>query len=152
MFNAIISNSYLMSLKQVKHTAHRFFAGFMAIWLSGAVFLLCCERIKGAPESVEFCPLAKKSAHCDKGEKANIAAASIATGFNAVSCCSFLPAIFDKARKIERTEKQSGTTPAVLRATAYKFTAVGHTPAFTAFHSRIEAHQKLFIQNCMFRI
>ena len=152
MFNAIISYSYLMSLKKTKHIAHRFFAGFMAVWLSGVVFLLCCERINGAPDSVEFCPLAKKSAHCDKAAKVDPANPTVSTGFNSVGCCDFLPAIFDKVRKIERAQKQIAITPEVVTPAANEFAAVDHTPIFTAYRSRNEAHQKLFIQNCMFRI
>ena len=152
MLNAIISYSHPMSLKQVKHIAHRFFAGFMAIWLSGAVFLLCCERINGAADSVEICPLAKKSAHCDKAKKVDPMAATVSTGFNAVGCCDFLPAIFDKVRKIERTQKQVAITPEVIIAPAYKFVAVDHIPHLTAFRSRSEANSKLFIQNCALRI
>jgi hypothetical protein len=141
-----------MSSKQFKHAAHRFFAGFMAIWLSGAVFLLCCERMNAAPDDAEFCPLAKMSAHCDKGRKADPFRPRISTGLESADCCAFLPAIFDKTRKVEQVQKQIAAAPAVLAAPGFRLATKVTAPTFTSFSPRIEAHQKLFIQNCAFRI
>src|SRR6187549_849367 len=73
---------------------------FMAVWLSGFVFLLICGR--GPDTAVEFCPLAKAGIHCDKAEKQrNAEKVEKQTGDQGVDCCAFIPAFFDKTRTMD---------------------------------------------------
>lgn len=74
-------------------------AAFMAVWLSGFVFLLICGR---GPDTVELCPLARAGIHCDKAEKQrNAEKVEKQTSDQGVDCCAFIPAFFDKTRTVE---------------------------------------------------
>jgi len=141
-----------MSFRQLKQNTHKLLTGFMAIWLSGAVFLFCCEKTNGAPEGVEFCPMAKISAHCDKAKQGASVNVSISTEEPSVDCCGFLPAIFDKARKLERTQKQTASAPVTLVVSHLQVPIAENKAVSDAFLPFIADHQKLFIHNCVFRV
>src|SRR5436190_7257652 len=85
--------------KRFKTTAHKTFAGFMALWLSGFLFLIACH----AQSSQTFsCPLMKMGAHCDFAEKQkNAEKFTPPTTDNGIDCCAFIPAFFDKTRTNE---------------------------------------------------
>ena len=143
-----------MTLAKFKMTMHKTIAGFMAIWLSGVVFLFCCEKINGTSVTADSCPLAKMSSHCDKAARAYLNSPVIErTDAECVDCCGFLPAIFDKARNIERTQKEIAVT---LKPVALRFKAVysGKYPApiTTIVRSHVADKQTTFVQNCVFRI
>ena len=89
------------SAKQIKKYLHRSLAGVMAVWLSGVVFLLCCQTTAAAMPDGDSCPMAKMSSHCDKMKQQN--ADSAVFEAPPVNClnCGFLPVVFDKTRKIE---------------------------------------------------
>jgi len=139
-----------MDLTLLKRIAHKTLAGFMAVWLSGVVFLLCCQQMNGAGTDAESCPLAKMSAHCDKAGPGFSFAES--TDETAMDCCGFLPAVFDKARKVEQTQKQFAVAqkPAALKFTLPPVSQ--NSPTITAFYSRIPDRQTTFVKNCVFRI
>ncbi|MBK6587793.1 MAG: hypothetical protein IPG22_05690 [Acidobacteria bacterium] len=140
-----------MKAKTVKKIAHKTFAGFMALWLSGFVFLFCCETLNGQSMDMESCPLAKMSEHSDKAKQANSPVIGL-TDESSMDCCGFLPIVFDKSRKINQTEKQ--IAPA-LTVVAIKFTlptVTKITTSFPAFHKRTPDRHGTFIRNCVFRI
>src|SRR5688500_5529333 len=85
-------------------------AGLLAVWLSGFVLLFCCGAMK-ARAGTESCPLAKAKSHCDKTNKAepNAPVFSADSGLR-FDCCGFLPAVFDKARKIEKNQLAANVT------------------------------------------
>lgn len=74
----------------------------MSVWLSGIVFLFCCEMPAAAAEK-EFCPLTKASELCDKTKNSKNSRIS-KDGNRTVDCCEFFPTIFDKVRKIDKND------------------------------------------------
>ncbi|HEX3100402.1 MAG TPA: hypothetical protein VHQ01_01345 [Pyrinomonadaceae bacterium] len=129
---------------------HTTLAGVMAVWLSGVVFLFCCHTASAAP--VDSCPMAKMSAHCDKGMKQNNASHVVTP--SAVDCiqCGFLPVVFDKSRKVDQVHKQ--LTPAIARIAVHFDPLVFAVPAAKAppLYARVPVRERIFIKNCVFRI
>src|SRR5437763_16653697 len=78
-------------------------AAFMAVWLSGFVFIFCCYANSTASHMTEFCPMHTASHHCDGGMEQNDASTAVGRA-EAVcfDCCGYLPAVFDKARKVDQ--------------------------------------------------
>ncbi|PYS98495.1 MAG: hypothetical protein DMF63_15810 [Acidobacteria bacterium] len=89
-------------MKRVKKYCRKTLAGFMSLWISGIALLFFCQmpaRAAGA----EFCPLAKVSkGHCDHSSKKSKSDLFSQSTPQAFDCCGFIPAVFDKTRKIER--------------------------------------------------
>ncbi|HVF47104.1 MAG TPA: hypothetical protein VNA17_06020 [Pyrinomonadaceae bacterium] len=96
-----------MNLSGAKKLAIRSTAGFMSVWLSGVMFLFCCAEMNAAAPPIESDHSAQLSSHCDKAPvehtAGDIASPSDEGCFD---CCGFIPLVFDKARKIERDQKQ----------------------------------------------
>src|SRR5436189_2501471 len=82
--------------KRFKRIAHKTFAGFMALWLSGLLFLVACH----AQSNEEFSgPLMKMGAHCDFAERQkNAEKVTQPTTDDGIDCCGFISAFFDKRR------------------------------------------------------
>lgn len=125
----------------------------MALWLSGVLFLLCCEKITASTMEVDSCPLAKMSQDCDKAveQNTNLHIVVPVEG-DCLDCCGFLPAVFDKSRNIEPAQKQAATPAKKVsfrpRPTQVAFhAAIFHIPA-----TRISDKQRAFVRNCVFRI
>jgi hypothetical protein len=89
--------------------AHKGLAGFLALWISGIIFLLCCEITKAQAASMDNCPLSRMRSHCDKTKK-NLASRILSNQRDTreIDCCGFIPAVFDKARKIQKIEQVAG--------------------------------------------
>jgi hypothetical protein len=69
---------------------------FMAVWLSGFLFLITCHA---QPEKTFSCPLMKLGAHCGLAEKEkNAERITKQTTDDGSDCCAFIPAFFDKTR------------------------------------------------------
>jgi len=141
------------SKKHFTKLAQRSGAGFLAFWLSGFLFLFCCAAMPSLKAADEFCPLSKKSEHCDKGvEKGVSFEISTGTGHAGLGCCGYLPAVFDKARKLERNERIA-VVPAVISIAA----PVLHQAEFSCqvaatYSPPVLYEEKIFITNCVFRI
>src|SRR6185503_10406274 len=81
-------------------------AGFLTLWLSGVLFLFCGQM--SAMEPAEFCPFGKGKSHCDKAKAENDSPlVSKESSGQKLDCCGFLPAVFDKNRKVEKGQKLS---------------------------------------------
>jgi hypothetical protein len=131
--------------------AHKGVTGFLALWLSGIVFLLCCGTLNARAEA-DHCPLSRMQGHCDKGASKASRFFSRVPGTREIDCCGFLPAVFDKARKIQNIEPIAHVeTVARLDPPAAGFAAVRST-ASVVYGSRIFVRNKIFIGNCVFRI
>lgn len=142
-----------MQRMQLKKIAHKTLTGFMAVWLSGVVFLLCCAAMNSRVMAAESCPLAKMSAHCDKATKANTNAAVIELiSENTAECCGFLPAVFDKARKLERVTEQLAITPESVKVKVFVAPIQKIFSAIPAIRSHVADRHGTFIRNCVFRI
>ena len=135
-----------------KHTT-KTIAAFMVFWLSGVLFLFCCGTMQA--QDAEFCPLAAKGqSHCDKAAKKTSGAPvfSKQTGNLNFDCCGFLPAVFDKTRKIEKTQ-QTAPPVAKVKVDSPRFLLVKN--AFQVarnYRAAVFKQNKIFIKNCVFRI
>ena len=128
-------------------------AGFMAVWLSGFVFLFCCGDTAKAAE-VEFCPMAKASHHCDSAADENKDSDTVSrAGGVCIDCCAFLPAVFDKARKIDQPQ-QPVVAPERIAVVAKRITPrLTRTVEVAAgYRARLPDKSGTFISNQVFRI
>ncbi len=142
-----------MKANLLQHHTKRFIAGLLAVWMSGAVFLFCCEASKVKASEVENCPL-KKESHCGKkltGETVS-QFASLAAENHTIDCCRFPAQVFDKARKLE-THQQPAKAPAIVKVPSLEFAVFKikpHSPNF--YQSVIRNRGSTFLRNCVFRI
>lgn len=134
-------------------TATHAIAAFMVFWLSGVLFLLCCGTMQGQAES-EFCPLAAKGrSHCDRAKKdSGLPSFSKESGNLKMDCCGFLPAVFDKTRKIEKIE-QVAQPADKIKVDLPKFSFTKNEFRVVAdYNPPVSKWEKIFIKNCVFRI
>jgi hypothetical protein len=135
-------------------SATKTIAAFMVFWLSGVLFLLCCGTMQAQASDSEFCPLAAKGqSHCDKAKAKNDSPVfSKVTESPALDCCGFLPAVFDKTRKIENI--QQATQPVdKIKVDLPRFSLIENSFETAAdYRSPFLAQKKIFIKNCIFRI
>jgi hypothetical protein len=126
-------------------------AAFMALWLSGFLFLFCPQM--PAMTAKEFCPLGKGKSHCDKAKAENDSPlVSRESGSYSFDCCGFLPAVFDKSRKIEKNQKTVYPV-AKIKVDLPKFAFAENDSAVSISYQPPVFHQnKIFIKNCVFRI
>lgn len=128
-------------------------ATLLAVWLSGAVFLFCCETSKAKVSEVESCPL-KKASHCNKKSTDETVSqfASLAAENHAIDCCRFPSQVFDKARKLE-TNQQPANVSAIVKVPSLKFAFFKTDFQSPNFHrSVIRNRGSTFLRNCVFRI
>jgi hypothetical protein len=138
-----------ISQRRIKQTV----AGSLIIWLSGVVFLLCCEMPKAQASNIESCPLAKTQ-HCSKQSSVEVNSdfALLQTSQPAFNCCNFLSLVFDKARKIEKTQKIV-TAQTNVKVFQPVFSVVScQFPSPKKFHSFVINRGNIHIKNCVFRI
>jgi hypothetical protein len=142
-----------MKAKSSQRSIKQTVAGSLIIWLSGVVFLLCCEMPAAQASNVESCPLAKTQ-HCSKQSSVEVNSnfVLLQTGQPVFDCCNFLSLVFDKARKIEKTQK---IVAAQTNAKLFQlvFSVVNRQfPAPKNFHSFVINRENIHIKNCVFRI
>src|SRR5687767_8734721 len=95
--------------------SRKIISSLLVVWLSGFVFLFCCGAMETRANE-EFCPLAKAKSHCNKSEKSKTDDSAILleqSDNKKYDCCGFLPAVFDKARKIEKNLQAANVTSKV---------------------------------------
>jgi hypothetical protein len=137
-----------------KQFARNALAGFLVFWLSGVLFLVCCGTTKTQAAEMQFCPLAAKGkSHCHKTKSVsdlpNVSALTETQNFD---CCGFLPAVFDKTRKIEKTQHAAKLVDKV-KIDSPKFIFDGKDFESFAYYQPFVSNQtKIFIKNCIFRI
>lgn len=143
-----------MSSFFARHKTGKVLAGLLAVWLSGFVLLFCCGAMAAAEArgAAESCPLARAKSHCDKAERAKKDAPIFALSSSLTfDCCGFLPAVFDKTRKIEKTPQIIGVSRA--KVDAPKFLSVASNFAVAEVYRAPQlARKKIFIKNRVFRI
>jgi hypothetical protein len=134
--------------------AHKGLVGFMTLWLSGIVFILCCHLQNGYVAEGDSCPLVKLGAHCDKDqEKAKhpeiITRQSDDQGMD---CCAFIPAFFDKTKTNDNHRQVAATAPAVIQTPSIiGITRPSYAPPH-AYHSPPIPKNDTFLKNRTFRI
>lgn len=133
--------------------AKRIFAGLLAVWLSGVVFLLCCTAPEAKAAETESCPLAKKG-HCQKSandEKA-LRFESFGSGGTSFDCCGFLPRVFDKFRKTEKSE-QVAALPVQVKIAPQSSGFIKLQPvAFSGYRPPPPNRSGTYLKNRVFRI
>lgn len=136
----------------------RVFAGLLAVWLSGVVFLFCCGMPNAQAAEAESCPLAKMG-RCDKSvsdkpstDENALRLETFQSDKSALDCCGFLPQVFDKARKAEpvqqiaaAAEKQSIEPP------TFAFVKI-KSNAFFKYRPRPLNRSGTYLRNRVFRI
>ena len=137
----------------------RFAAGFMSVWLSGVVLLLCCADMDAGPAVVEIGDAAHMSAHCEKmmgktESESNPDSESVSRHEGELDndCCAFLPMLFDKKRTVEGKWQFVAITPA---AVAEKPSRSVDTYTFAPIYSyrpRPISRDGTYLKNRTFRI
>ena len=132
---------------------YRGLAGFMTLWLSGVVFILCCHLQNGYVAERDSCPLVKLGAHCEKGEKAKqpeiITPQSDDQGMD---CCAFIPAFFDKTRTNDNHRQVAvAAPPAIPTPSIIGITRQSYAPPL-AYDSPPILKNDTFLKNRTFRI
>ena len=133
-------------------------AGFMSVWLSGIVFLVCCDKLNGQPD--DSVPMASMEGHCDKMRRKAAAPSSkdsesIAvqnTQTNLVNCCGFMPIVFDKIRKIEKDGQHIAAMPAVARVKFHPPAVIDNASPPAPDYGQAAYPENIFLKNCAFRI
>ncbi|MEO8572904.1 MAG: hypothetical protein ABI481_02960 [Pyrinomonadaceae bacterium] len=141
-------------MKQLRKNARKALAALMSVWLSGVVFLFACS-MPMAISAAEHCPRTKPaSGHCNKTGNANTASQLVSnSGPQALSCCGFMPAVFDKTRKVEREvhASQPAAKPAIPQLRLGPVSP--RSPGTTRFYSSFSVVQnKIFIKHGVLRI
>lgn len=153
MLNFELSDMVSFPLKAI---AHKTLAGFLAVWLSGFVFLFCCVAMYGDRLDAESGLMDSMSDHCKKAMAAKSTKTSEdvveISGVDSFDCCGFIPAVFDKNRKIDRIDQ-----PVVISSqrTGLRFhiIRVENKPSATVkLRPYIPDRQYTFIKNQVFRI
>jgi len=96
-------------MNHFRKISHQSLAGFLMIWMSGFIFLFCCEMAAAGTLEGEFCPLSKAQSHCDKSVSDSDAHV-ISNQFDGLSgdCCAFLPVFSikrERSRKLNRPRR-----------------------------------------------
>ena len=140
-------------MASARHILRNSLAGFMAVWLSGVLFLFCCPEMKAAVEA-DSCPLMKMSSHCDHAAKQETANDSVEGVKPACfECCAFLPVVFDKSRKIDVVQKQIMAPAEELVVKKFEFPGIRFTaPGPTAFEPWVPDRHAAYLMNGVFRI
>lgn len=141
-------------MRTKRNILQRSLAGFMAVWLSGVVFLFCCPQVKAAAEEADSCPLIKMGSHCDKAAGQNSSNNSIErTTTPCFECCAFLPLVFDKSRKIDTVQKQVLVSVEVVVASKFEFAKISARPVPSSrFITRIADRGESYLVHRSFRI
>jgi hypothetical protein len=137
---------------QTKHIICKGLSGFMALWLSGFVFLFCCYASSGVKHVTEFCPMHTASHHCDGGIEQNDPSTAVdRVDGVCFHCCGYLPAVFDKARKVDQPAPL--IAPEEVVAVARLFTPrPTRTPLVNTYRARLADKSRTFISTQVFRI
>ena len=139
-------------MQQTKHIIRKTVAGFMGLWLSGFVFVFCCYANSAVTMMTESCPMHMASQHCD-GVMGQNDTSDTVDRIEAVcfDCCGYLPAVFDKARKVDRTAPV--TAPERVAVVARLITPRPiRAPLAPAYRARLADKSRTFISTQVFRI
>lgn len=124
----------------------------MALWLSGVVFLLCCDMPKAEAASADSCPLSRLQNHCDKARNNRQLLTRSNQETEKADCFGFIPAVFDKARKIQKIEPVVHAETLVSPAPPASLLVQNAPRSALAYRSNVANGRNIFIKNCVFRI
>jgi len=127
----------------------------MVFWLSGVLFLFCCGTMQAQARDAEFCPLAKKGqSHCHKAKSGNADLPNFSKQSDNLNfdCCGFLPAVFDKTRKIEKNQQVALPVAKIKVDLPKLFFVKNDFETVANYRPLVLSQNKIFIKNCIFRI
>ena len=142
-----------MKANFLQQNIKRVIASLLTVWLSGVVFLLCCETSEAKTSETESCPLSKTS-HCNKNptEETVSQLASLQMENQTIECCRFPSQVFDKARKLE-TNQQPAEVSLIFKPPTPKFFFVERKfSSPKVYRSLILNLGSAHLKNCVFRI
>ncbi|MDQ3714377.1 MAG: hypothetical protein M3388_19475 [Acidobacteriota bacterium] len=142
-----------MKANLLQQNTKRVVAGLLVVWLSGVVFLFCCETSKAKASETESCPLSKTS-HCNKKSSQETVSqlALLQTVNQTIDCCLFPSQVFDKARKVE-TNQQSAEVSSIVKVPTTKFFFVKREfSSPKLYRSLVYNRGSTGLKNCVFRI
>jgi len=134
-----------------RQNPQRIISSLLVVWLSGLVFLFCCGTMEAQARG-EFCPLAKAKSHCDKSKNDDSAIVLEQSGNVTFDCCGFLPAVFDKTRKVEKNQQPANVADKIKIDRPQFFLVKSKYETDGIYHPPILNQEKAFIVNCVFRI
>jgi hypothetical protein len=135
-----------------KANVQKIMSASLAVWLSGFVLLFCCGTMEAKTAETEFCPLAKAKSHCNKtnaDENQTSFSGESSSNFN---CCNFLPAVFDKVRKIEKTKRIAPIADKIKVESPRFLPVKNNFERAENYRKHFFYQEKIFIKNCVFRI
>ena len=141
-----------MSFKQLKMISHKALVGTMAVWLSGIVFLLCCETLNVRAAEPEFCPLAKVLEHCDKADKNKDSQVVSNQSEQGMDCCAFLPMFFDTTRAIQANQQVAAVAPTAVVEVPRLLSVQANFASTSSYRSTVLLRNNTFLKNRTFRI
>ncbi len=137
--------------KSFRQNTKKIVAASLVFWLSGILFLFCCETSQAQTSETESCPLAKTE-HCSKQSDGKQPAEFASIQPQTLGCCRFLPPIFDKTVKIEKIQKIESALSTV-KISQPKFIVVkSEFPAAKNFRPVVINRENTYLKNCVFRI
>ncbi len=142
-----------MKANLLQQNTKRVIASLLAVWLSGVVFLFCCETSQAKTLEAESCPLAKVS-HCNKkpADTNALELVSLKTENQTFDCCRFPAQVFDKARKIE-TNQQTAEVATTIKVPSLKVLFVKtNFKRPKVYQSFVRSRGSTFLRNRVFRI
>jgi hypothetical protein len=141
------------SVSKVRNYFRCGLAAFLAVWLSGIAFLICCRPMTAANSAEAFCPLAKMGGHCDKAnDEQALSWNTERTDDCGVKGCAYLPIVFDKSRKIEKTQKHAVPASTVALANFAPPTASRILSSAAVSYDRIAYDNRILARHCILRI
>ena len=122
----------------------------LVIWMSGIVFVFCCEMPNVKAAQNDSCPLSKIG-HCQKAKTTN-ESASYQLEEKSFDCCAFLAYLFDKTRKpLQNQPLALITSSAKLLSPKFHYTIYTVKTA-KVYRSVIHNRSGTYLKNCVFRI
>ena len=143
-----------LTMKDVRTFMHRSLTALMVVWLSGVVFLFCCQNTKAASAMADSCPMAKSHSHCDKAGKTDGKGPFIDASTPVCLQCAFLPVVFDKSRKVEVVRTQVAEPAAAVAVKTFRLPVMAAAINVLAspFQTRVADRHGTYVRNCVFRI
>jgi len=128
-------------------------AGLLAVWLSGLAFLICCRPMTAQTSVEAFCPLAKMGGLCHKAkDEQGLSWNREGTDDCGVTGCAYLPIVFDKSRKIEKTKKQAVPASTIVLINFAPPTATKIPSSAAVSYNSVIYDNRILSRNCILRI
>ena len=146
-------SGFCLMQHQTRRIIRKSVSGFMALWLSGFVFVFCCYANSAVKQMTEFCPMHTASHHCD-GNMGQSDSSDTVDHVEQVcfDCCGYLPAVFDKARKVDQPQPPVTAPERVVVATRLLTPRPLRSTTEFTYSTRLSDKSRTFISTQVFRI